>query len=88
MNHIGLCVGIGVGFLRHLHVTNDFIIDIICADFVVNTTLAAMWVVVEKHASIQRIPDPEVFHATSKGFFLTSGNKLFKTLMLGCYLLN
>lgn len=70
----GLCVGIGVGFLRHLHVTNDFVIDIICADFVINTTLAGIWITAEKYnASVpKKVPDPEVFHVTSKGFYLTS----------------
>lgn len=73
----GLCVGIGVGFLRHLHVSNDFVIDIICADFVINTTLSAIWLCAEKYATLKRIPDPEVFHVTSKGFYLTSGNIFF-----------
>ncbi|XP_055327144.1 fatty acyl-CoA reductase wat-like isoform X1 [Sitodiplosis mosellana] len=68
----GLCVGIGVGFLRHLHVSNDFVIDIICADFVINTTLSAIYLSAEKYATLKRIPDPEVFHVTSKGFYLTS----------------
>ena len=72
----GLCVGIGVGFLRHLHVSNDFVIDIICADFVINTTLSAIHLCAEKYATEKRIPDPEVFHVTSKGFYLTSGNIL------------
>lgn len=70
----GLCVGIGVGFLRHLHVADDYIIDIICADFVTNTTLAAIWTTVEKIEATQpkQIPEPQVYHATSKGFNLTS----------------
>lgn len=64
--------------MRHLHVTNDFIIDIICADFVINTTLAAVWQTAEKCASSvpKRVPEPEIFHATSKGFYLTSGKVL------------
>lgn len=70
----GLCVGIGVGFLRHLHVSNDFVIDIICADFVINTTLAAIWTASDKMKETKQIPPPEVYHVTSKGFFLTSGN--------------
>lgn len=75
----GLCVGIGVGFLRHLHVTNDFVIDIICADFVINTTLAGIWITAEKYnASVpKKVPDPEVFHVTSKGFYLTSREFFF-----------
>ncbi|XP_031621105.1 fatty acyl-CoA reductase wat-like [Contarinia nasturtii] len=68
----GLCVGIGVGFLRHLHVEYDFVIDIICADFVVNTTLAAIHLCNEKHRSHKQIPEAEVFHCSSKGFMLTS----------------
>lgn len=74
IQNIGLCVGIGVGFLRHLHVTNDFVIDIICADFVINTTLAAIYYTADKYITLNKIPDPEVFHVTSKGFYLTSGN--------------
>lgn len=76
VKNIGLLVGIGVGFLHHLHITNDFIIDIICADYVVNTSLAAIWLCAEKHKKLQRIPDPEVFHVTSKGYYLTSGKNL------------
>lgn len=64
-----------MGFLRHLHVTNDFVIDIICADFVINTTLAAIHFTAEKYVTFKKIPDPEVFHVTSKGFYLTSGNR-------------
>lgn len=70
---VGLCVGIGVGFLRHLHVTNDFVIDIICADYVINTTLAAIRFTAEKYETLKKIPEPEVYHVTSKGFYLTSG---------------
>lgn len=76
----GLCVGIGVGFLRHLHVRNDFVIDVICADFVTNTTLASIWIAAEKHEAggLKVVPAPEVYHVTSRGFALTSGtNKLF-----------
>lgn len=88
-NFAGLCVGIGVGFLRHLHVTNDFVIDIICADFVINTTLAAIWVCADKYeASVpKRIPEPEIYHATSKRFYLTSGiscDVLQKMAFLSC----
>lgn len=81
----GLCVGIGVGFLRHLHVTNDFVIDIICADFVINTTLAGIWLTAEKYASSvpKKIPDPEIFHVTSKGFYLTSGEFFIIFLQIG-----
>lgn len=70
----GLCVGIGIGFLRHLHVQDDFIIDIICADFVTNTTLAAVWMTADKieKSKIKQIPEPQVYHVTSKGFYLTS----------------
>lgn len=72
----GLCVGIGVGFLRHLHVDNDFIIDIICADYVVNTTLAAVSFSGRDYAASEckKIPPAEIYHVTSKGFKLTSGN--------------
>lgn len=71
----GLCVGIGVGFLRHLHVDNDFIIDIICADYVVNTTLAAIWYSAKDYIATDRkeIAPAEIYHVTSKGFKLTSG---------------
>lgn len=91
-----LCVGIGIGFLRHLHIQDDFIIDIICADFVVNTTLAAIWTTADKVEEIKQIPEPEVYHVTSKGFFLTSrkfikfeknfhfGNKMVFSLFQMC----
>lgn len=70
---LGLCVGIGVGFLRHLHVTNDFVIDIICADYVINTTLAAIRLTANKYEALKKVPEPEVYNVTSKGFYLTSG---------------
>lgn len=76
VSFLGLCVGIGVGFLRHLHVTNDFVIDIICADYVINTTLAAIRLTANKYEMEKKIPEPEVYHVTSKGFYLTSGKKL------------
>lgn len=68
----GLCCGIGVGFLRHLHVSDDFVIDIICADFVCNTTLAAIRLTAEHFEETNKVPEPEVYHATSKGFYLTA----------------
>lgn len=73
----GLCVGIGVGFMRHLHVKKDFVIDVICADFVTNTTLAAIWLAAEKYqaSGMQVVPAPEVYHVTSKGEALTSGKQ-------------
>lgn len=73
----GLCVGIGIGFLRHLHVNNDFVIDIICADYVVNTTLAAISLSgMDRNANkCEKIPPPEIYHVTSKGFKLTSGKQ-------------
>lgn len=62
-----------MGFLRHLHVTNDFVIDIICADYVINTTLAAIRFTANKHETLKKVPDPQVYNVTSKGFYLTSG---------------
>lgn len=73
---VGLCIGIGVGFLRHLHVTNDFVIDIICADYVINTTLAAIRFTADKYETTKKIPKAEIYHVTSKGFYLTSGKLL------------
>lgn len=69
----GLCVGIGVGFLRHLHVNSDFVIDVICADYVINTTLAAIAYSAGEYIATKQIPSPEIYHVTSKGFKLTSG---------------
>lgn len=77
VSYLGLCVGIGVGFLRHLHVTNDFVIDIICADYVTNTTLAAIRFTANKYEMLKKVPEPEVYHVTSKGFYLTSGKTTF-----------
>lgn len=73
ISFVGLCVGIGVGFLRHLHVTKDFVIDIICADYVINTTLAAIRLTANKYEALKKVPEPEVYNVTSKGFYLTSG---------------
>lgn len=73
----GLCIGIGVGFLRHLHVTKDFVIDIVCADYVINTTLAAIRFTANKYEMMKKIPEPEIYHVTSKGFYLTSGRMTF-----------
>lgn len=74
----GLCVGIGIGFLRHLNVKKDFAIDIICADYVINSTLAAIWVTASKHlASAPGVTiEPEIFHVTRQGFTLTPGNEM------------
>lgn len=71
----GLCLGIGVGFIKFLRVADDFIIDIISADYVVNSTLAAIWVMANKVNSSKtlQVPDPEVYHVTSRGFFLKAG---------------
>lgn len=69
--------------MRHLHVSNDFVIDIICADFVINTTLAAIFVTAEKYATYKKIPDPEVYHVTSKGFYLTSGKQTKLSVEIG-----
>lgn len=75
----GLCVGIGIGFLRHLHIKKDFVIDVICADFVTNTTLASIWLAAEKYAAngSKVVPAPEVYNVTNKGYSLTTGILIF-----------
>lgn len=71
----GLCVGIGVGFVKFLKVEEDFVIDIISADYVVNSTLAAIWVMASKFNANNALqaPEPEIYNITSKQFYLTAG---------------
>lgn len=70
----GLCIGIGIGFIRNIYVDTDFPIEIICADYVINSTLAAIWAMaIEYIANEPRIPiKAEIFQVTRRGNLLTS----------------
>lgn len=73
----GLCVGIGIGFIRTLYIDNEFPIEIICADHVINSTLGAIWVMANKYlANKPRKPiEPEVFNVARRGELVTASKQ-------------
>lgn len=61
----GLLTCVAFGFIRIQRFVCAVNVDVICADFVVNSTLAIMWDVCKAKSSIYEIPHPKIFHLTS-----------------------
>lgn len=67
----GVSISVGSGAMRLLHINKRLVGDIICADYVINSTLVAMWATYEDFAVDMELgkpvvqKDPEVFHVSS-----------------------
>lgn len=65
----GILVACGLGVLRLLPIKENNVGDVVCADFVINSTLAALWSIHEEHEESKESKkneivekDPEVFN--------------------------
>lgn len=61
----GLLTAIAFGFVRIQRLVCQHNLDVICADFVVNSTLAIIWDVCKAKSSVYEIPRPKIYHLTS-----------------------
>lgn len=61
----GVLVACGMGVLRLMPLNHKLVGDIICADFVINSTLAAIWVTaIDERNKIKPI-EPEIYHVST-----------------------
>ncbi|XP_055918138.1 fatty acyl-CoA reductase wat-like [Eupeodes corollae] len=86
----GILVACGLGVLRLLPIQDNNIGDVVCADFVINSTLAALWTTHEEHEEKKKLnnqveKDPEIYHVctstdrpVSWGTIAESMGNLFK----------
>lgn len=70
----GLCVGVGIGFIRNVYADSDFPIEIISADYVINSTLAAIWAMATEYNANDSIKpyNVEIFQVTGRSKPITS----------------
>ena len=63
----GVLVACGLGVLRLLPIKENNVGDVVCADFVINSTLAALWATHEEHelakeSKVKVEKDPEIYN--------------------------
>ncbi|XP_055837693.1 fatty acyl-CoA reductase wat-like [Episyrphus balteatus] len=63
----GILVACGLGVLRLLPIKENNVGDVVCADFVINSTLAALWATHEEHeqakaSKVKVEKDPEIYN--------------------------
>lgn len=67
----GVMMGIGIGILRNLKMDPEAPLENVCADYVTNGTLAAIW----SEDSVKRI-EPKIVHITHKANHVTVGKRI------------